>query len=157
MNAGTFDFWLLCIEEGEMVSPAGERRIFRPAGRPTLPMSARRYKLHIPRPDLAVRSRSFRCTFSPNRTRCAGLRFGTARGQRDCFALWASSFCSGAKGTKRPPGDGVWKNTPCFYAASPGPPDMFTGEPPRRWKKSNRRGKSPGLVSVRQPLPLRGD
>ncbi len=38
----------------------------------------RRRKLHIPRFRLKPKTRSFCCSSSPNRTRCAGLRFGTA-------------------------------------------------------------------------------
>ena len=38
----------------------------------------RRRKLHIPRFRLKPKARSFRCSSSPNRTRCAGLRLGTA-------------------------------------------------------------------------------
>ena len=80
----------------EEISPAGgteRRNNFALRGRngdgfacrrPTLPMSARRYKLHIPRPDLAVRPRSFRCTSSPNRThiRWASVWVGATGGRR---------------------------------------------------------------------------
>ena len=34
----------------------------------------------------------------------------------------ATYFARVGKVGKAPPGDGVSKNTPCFYAASPGPP-----------------------------------
>ena len=52
-------------------------------------MSARRYKLHIPRPDLAVRSRSFRCTSSPNRThiRWASVWVGATGGGSRAFTM----------------------------------------------------------------------
>ena len=102
------------------------------------------------------KAHSFRRSSSPKCTRCAGLHFGIACGRVGMISpCGATYFARVGKVGKTPPGDGVWKNTPCFYAASPGPPDMFTGEASRRWKVSIRRGKSPGCVSVRRPLPLR--
>ena len=44
------------------------------------------------------------------------------------FRLRATYFARVGKVGKAPPGGRVWKNTPCFYAASgPGPPFLFTG------------------------------
>ena len=39
----------------------------------------------------------------------------------------ATYFALVGKVGKAPPGDGVWKNTPCFYAASPGPHLIYGG------------------------------
>lgn len=82
---------------GTVLSPVGFGGESRPADRAPFPASPvqeccgqlpvkgqdrhtepRRRKLHIPRFRLKPKARSFRCSSSPNRTRCAGLRFGTA-------------------------------------------------------------------------------
>ena len=57
------------------------------------------------------------------------------------FRLRATYFARVGKVGKTPPGDGVSKNTPCFYAASPGPPVFSTREPPRGYVSPSGAGK----------------
>ena len=52
--------------------PAFILHIFRPPG-------SRRHKLRIIRPAASGKAHSLRCSSSPNRNRCAGLRFGRKR------------------------------------------------------------------------------
>ena len=59
----------------------------------------------------------------------------------------ATYFAYVGKVGKTPPGDGVSKNTPCFYAASPGPPIFSTREPPRGVEKI-----CPARAKARIPL-----
>ena len=95
-------------------------------------------------------------TFSPdrgNRPHPPGLTALQTERKRG-FRLRASSFCSGAKGTKRPPGAAHGHLT-MPYPAATRTPFIFTGEPSRRRAITCRRGKRPGCVSKRQPLPLR--
>ena len=66
----------------------------------------------------------------------------------------ATYFAHVGKVGKTPPGDGVSKNTPCFYAASPGPPFIYGGATKGR-VISIRRGQKTGYRTSRRPLPLR--
>ena len=53
----------------------------------------------------------------------------------------ATYFAHVGKVGKAPPGDGVSKNTPCFYAASPGPPLFLRGSHQGVWKNLPGAGK----------------
>ena len=69
----------------------------------------------------------------------------------------ATYFARVGKVGKAPPGDGVWKNTPCFYAAAPRTPVNFYGGAIKRWCISIRRGQRTEYYSSHRPLPLRVD
>ena len=66
----------------------------------------------------------------------------------------ATYFAHVGKVGKTPPGDGVSKNTLCFYAASPGPPHLIYGGAIKGRCISIRRGQKAGYRSSRRPLPL---
>ena len=56
-----------------------------------------------------------------------GFRLRAGRRMGMVSPCGATYFARVGKVGKAPPGNGVRKNTPCFYAASPGPPSLFTG------------------------------
>ena len=130
-----------------------------PAGQGIGPPQGRMPPHRLPPPSVGAGALYPFCpfgTFSPdrgNRPHPPGLTALQTERKRG-FRLRASSFCSGAKGTKRPPGAAHGHLT-MPYPAATRTPFIFTGEPSRRRAITCRRGKRPGCVSKRQPLPLR--
>ena len=78
----------------KVTSPLGSRAVMRWGSSPHARTTSEQAAYRLLRLFTKVRARSFRCSSSPNRTRCAGLRFGFGCRPKSCaskvFALSTS-------------------------------------------------------------------